>query len=228
MIIGTGLIGSSLMSQNTVGATIFASGVSNSQETGRESFFRERDLLQNHLRDRGDTHFIYISTCSVHDKAQVSSPYVAHKKEMEQLVLAENQSSIVRLPNLVGPRGNKSNLVNHFVEVIASNQTVFVQDSARRYLLGIDEMASLIGAYVSDGPRAGAIVEIVPPSSTSVIDLVGMIEEVTRVKATIEIIPGGSSYLIEHTDSAYYGGKCGVVFEDDYTLSTLRKWLSSR
>jgi nucleoside-diphosphate-sugar epimerase len=161
----------------------------------------------------------------VHDKTQVASPYVFHKQQMEQLVLAEKRSSIVRLPNLVGPTGNKNNLVNHIVEVIASNQPVFVQDSARRYLLGVDEMASLIGSYVSHGPIAGAIVEFVPPSSTSVMDLVGMIEKVTRVKAKIEIVSGGSAYAIDHTESAYYAKKCGVIFENDYTLSTLRKWL---
>jgi nucleoside-diphosphate-sugar epimerase len=57
----------------------------------------------------------------VHDKTQVASPYVLHKQQMEQLVLAEKRSSILRLPNLVGPTGNKNNLVNHIVDAIISN-----------------------------------------------------------------------------------------------------------
>jgi nucleoside-diphosphate-sugar epimerase len=225
MIIGAGLVGSSLMSLNAEDARIFASGVSNSQETRPESFIRERTLVESCLGERGDSDFIYISTCSVHDKTQVASPYVLHKQQMEQLVLAEKRSSILRLPNLVGPTGNKNNLVNHIVDAIISNEAVFVQESAKRYLLGVDEMASLIGTYVSDGPIAGSIVEFVPPSSTAVVDLVGVIENVTRVKAKIRIIPGGSAYVIDHSDTAYYAKKSGIVFGNDYTLSTLRKWL---
>jgi nucleoside-diphosphate-sugar epimerase len=225
MIIGAGLVGLSLKSQNTDGVTVFASGVSNSQETRPESFIRERTLLESHLGGRGDLDFIYISTCSVHDKTQGASPYVLHKQQMEQLVLAEKRTSIVRLPNLVGPTGDKNNLVNHIVDAIVSNEPVFVQESAKRYLLGVDEMASLIGTYVSEGPTAGSIVEFVPPSSTAVMELVGVIENVTRLRAKIKIVPGGSAYVIDHTDTAFYAKKSGVVFGNDYTLSTLRKWL---
>ena len=225
MIVGFGLIGSSLMSVDYPGVTVFASGVSNSQETNQESFSRERELLKRHLSQPRQSHLIYISTCSVHDSLQNASPYIEHKKEMEKLVLSEPRTSIVRLPNLVGPIGNKRNLVNYIVGAIVSGEKIFVQELARRHLLGVDEMKSLIGAYISQGPENGVIVEFAPPFSTSVAELVAQIEEILDLEANVQIVGGGSSYPIDFTATANYSKSSGVEFPESYTNSILRKWI---
>jgi nucleoside-diphosphate-sugar epimerase len=226
MIVGTGLIGSSLISVDAPGVTVFASGVSDSQESNQESFRRERELLQAHLGQRRQGHLIYISTCSVNDSLQVSSPYVAHKKEMEKLTLSEPKASIVRLPNVVGPTGNKRNLVNYFVDAITSGEKILVQELAKRYLLGVDEMQSLIGAYISQGPDNGHIIEFVPPFSTSVSEIVAQIEQILGLKGNVEMVGGGSSYLVDFKDTARYLDSAGVEFPENYTSSILKKWIS--
>lgn len=206
--------------------TVFASGVSNSQETSQENFQRERELLFGHLSQPRENHLIYISTCSVSDALQVSSPYILHKKEMEKLTLSESNTSIVRLPNVVGPSGNRKNLVNYFVDAIVSREKMFVQESAKRYLLGVDEMTSLIGAYISQGPENGAIVEFIPPFSTPVTELVRQIEQILGLEGNVEIVGGGSSYLVDFKDTERYSKSAGVEFPENYTNLLLKKWLS--
>ena len=204
---------------------MFSSGVSNSQETSQESFQRERELLQGHLRQPRANHLIYISTCSVNNPLQDSSPYTLHKKEMENLTLSEPNTSIVRLPNVVGPSGNKRNLVNYFVDAVVSGEKIFVQKLAKRYLLGVDEMTALIGAYISQGPENGAIVEFAPPFSTPVTELVRQIEQILGSEGNVEIVGGGSSYLVDFKDTSRYSKSAGVEFPEDYTNSILKKWV---
>lgn len=207
------------------GVTVFASGVSNSQETSQESFRRERELLQSHLSQPRKSDFIYISTCSVTNSLQDSSPYIEHKKEMEKLTLSEPNTSIIRLPNVVGPSGNKRNLVNYFVDAVVSGEKIFVQNLAKRYLLGVDEMTSLIGAYISQGTENGAIVEFAPPFSTPVVELVRQIEQILGSEGNVEIVDGGSSYLVDFKDTKRYSKPAGVEFPQNYTNSILKKWI---
>lgn len=225
MIVGTGLIGSGLLGVEMPKVTVFASGVSNSQETSQENFWRERELLHSHLGQPRENHLIYISTCSVSDPFQVSSPYILHKNEMEKLTRSEPNTSIVRLPNVVGPRGNKRNLVNYIVGAIVSGEKVFVQELAKRYLLGVDQMAALIGAYISHGPENGGIVEFAPPFSTPVIDLVRQIEEILGLEGDVELVAGGSSYLVDFKDTALYSKSARIEFPENYTNSILKKWI---
>ena len=225
MIVGTGLIGSGLISVDIPGVTVFASGVSNSQETSHDSFLRERDLLQGHLSQPRQNHLVYISTCSLSDPLQVSSPYIVHKKEMEKLTSLEPNTSIVRLPNVVGPSGNKRNLVNYFVDAIVSGEKIFVQEWAKRYLLGVDEMTSLIGAYISHRPENGGIVQFAPPFSTPVPELVRQIEEILDLEGNVEVVNGGSSYRVDFMDTARYSKLARVEFAENYTNSILEKWI---
>ena len=155
-----------------------------------------------------------------------SSPYIEHKKRMEELTLSEPNTSIVRLPNVVGPSGNKRNLVNYFVDAVVSGEKIFVQNLAKRYLLGVDEMTSLIGAYISQGPENGAIVQFAPPFSTPVIELVRQIEQILGSEGNVEIVDGGSSYLVDFKDTERYLKSAGVEFPENYTKSILKKWIS--
>jgi nucleoside-diphosphate-sugar epimerase len=228
MIVGTGLIGKSLSRIDTAGITVFASGVSNSHETGAKEFLREKSLLESHLNGQTNSKLVYISTCSVNDPSQSDSPYVIHKKLMEHLVLSHPDTHIVRLPNVVGPDGNSNNLVNHFVKSIRSGETLTVQESARRYILGVDELAKLMEAFVSLLPHADRVVDFAPPTSTSVLDLVHLIEDIIGTAANISIVPGGSSYPIDFSKTAKYSKLSGIDFPDRYAESVLKKWITNK
>jgi nucleoside-diphosphate-sugar epimerase len=147
---------------------------------------------------------------------------------MEKLTLSEPNTSIVRLPNVVGPSGNKRNLVNHLVDAVVSGEKIFVQKLAKRYLLGVDEMTALIGEYISKGPENGAIVEFTPPFSTSVSEIIAQIEEILGLEANVEVVAGGSSYLIDSMATDHYSKYSGVEFPENYTNSILKKWIKKR
>jgi nucleoside-diphosphate-sugar epimerase len=228
MIVGTGLIGKSLNRIDTAGITIFASGVSNSRETDAKEFLREKSLIESHLNGQSDYKFVYISTCSVNDPSQSDSPYVIHKKLMENLVLSHPGTHIVRLPNVVGPDGNLNNLVNHFVKSIRSGEALTLQESARRYILGVDELAKLMEAFVSLLPHSDRVVDFAPPTSTSVLDLVRHIEDILGIEADISMVPGGSSYPIDFSNTAKYSKLSEIEFLDGYVESVLKKWITNK
>lgn len=228
MIVGTGLIGKSLSQIDTAGITVFASGVSNSRETDAKEFLREKSLLESHLSRQSNYRFVYISTCSVNDPSQSDSPYVIHKKLMEHLVLSHPDTHIVRLPNVVGPDGNLNNLVNHFVRSVRSGEALTLQESARRYILGVDELAKLMEAFVSLLPHTDRVVDFAPPTSTSVLDLVRQIEDILGIEADISMVPGGSSYPIDFSNTERYSKLSGIEFSDRYVESVLKKWISDK
>jgi nucleoside-diphosphate-sugar epimerase len=228
MIVGAGLIGKSLSRIDTAGITVFASGVSNSRETDAKEFLREKSLLESHLNGQSNSKLVYISTCSVNDPSQSDSPYVLHKKLMEHLVLSHPDTHIVRLPNVVGPDGNSNNLVNHFVKSIRSGETLTVQESARRYILGVDELAKLMEAFISFLPDTNRVIDFVPPISTSVLDLVHLIEKILETKTDISIVPGGSSYPIDFSNTAKYSKLSEIEFLDGYVESVLKKWITNK
>jgi nucleoside-diphosphate-sugar epimerase len=228
MIVGAGLIGKSLSRIDTAGITVFASGVSNSRETDAKEFLREKSLLESHLNGQSNSKLVYISTCSVNDPSESDSPYVLHKKLMEHLVLSHPDTHIVRLPNVVGPDGNSNNLVNHFVKSIRSGETLTVQESARRYILGVDELAKLMEAFISLLPDTNRVIDFVPPISTSVLDVVHLIEKILETKTDISIVPGGSSYPIDFSNTAKYSKLSEIEFLDGYVESVLKKWITNK
>jgi nucleoside-diphosphate-sugar epimerase len=145
---------------------------------------------------------------------------------MEHLVLSYPDTHVVRLPNVVGPDGNSNNLVNHFVKSIRSGEVLTLQESARRYILGVDELSKLMEAFVSLLPQEDRVVDFAPPTSTSVLDLVHLIEEIIGTVANISIVPGGSSYPIDFSKTAKYSKLSEIEFSDRYVGSVLKKWIT--
>lgn len=104
-IIGHGDVASALIDREDI--TFFASGVSNSRCSDPAKFKREEDLLKTMPRH---IHLVYFSSLSIYYHW---SPYVAHKKRMEQLVKDLFQSyTIVRIGNISWGT-NPNTLINY-------------------------------------------------------------------------------------------------------------------
>ena len=54
------------------------------------------------------------------------SPYVLHKKRMEELVLGYPKGYVIRMPQLVGPNAPPSTLVTYLVSKIRQGETIEV------------------------------------------------------------------------------------------------------
>ena len=101
MVIGNGLISKSFKEyfdeDNSI--LIFASGVSNSQETDSNNFLREKKLLTETIEKNLDKQIIYFSTILIDFK---SNPYYTHKKEMEILIKNLSNNYLIKdVVNLV-------------------------------------------------------------------------------------------------------------------------------
>ena len=88
MIVGNGLIARVFKGTkfDSLGITIFASGVSDSLSKNTNAFLREETLLKKYLALNQP--LVYFSTLSIFDPTRNQSHYVRHKIEMEKLVSA--------------------------------------------------------------------------------------------------------------------------------------------
>lgn len=105
MIIGNGDIAGAITDREDV--TFFASGVSDSRCSDGNKFRREKNLLITMPRH---THLVYFSTLSIYYH---HSPYIVHKKNMEEMVkMLFNSWTIIRIGNIDWGK-NPNTLINY-------------------------------------------------------------------------------------------------------------------
>ena len=138
MIIGSGLVAMAMIkSVHADNAVIFASGVSNSQETNEDEYRREEVLLSDHLKYKAK--FIYISTIPLGD-----SRYMRHKKEMEQIIMNRTDNYIiVRTQHIIGKGGNSVNLLNFIKDKISKGEQITLKDGVYRSLKDVDDLVKV-------------------------------------------------------------------------------------
>lgn len=130
MIVGNGDISSALIEGglDRDDVTFFASGVSNSKCSSPQQFNREFDLLREMPRQ---THLVYFSTLSIY---YGFSPYIAHKKKMEQWVrISFDSYTIVRIGN-INFGVNPNTLINYITDCIRRKKQFDIQ-RVYRYIL---------------------------------------------------------------------------------------------
>jgi|TARA_R110000851_G_scaffold205191_2_gene357183 UDP-2-acetamido-2,6-beta-L-arabino-hexul-4-ose reductase len=174
MIVGDGLIAKSFLKKydkdNNI--IIFASGVSNSEETNTDNFKREKDLLTSFLKTYPKIKFIYISTILIGYK---DNPYYNHKEEMEKLISKHSKDYIIfRVPQLIGNSGNSNNLVNYLVGRIKTGKSFEVYGGIKRAILDVEDLVNLVG-YCKDIITC-EIVNVGGVEPISVIDLSKIIQ----------------------------------------------------
>ena len=148
MVIGNGLLAKAFSSNHPMldDWIIFASGVSDSTETNPliyiESFKREKELLSKTLKENDGLKFIYFSSVLV---GVADSPYYKHKLDMENLIKSERCDYIIfRVPQIVGPNGNKNNLFNYFQDNIINNRINVIYAGIERALVDSDDLVQFV------------------------------------------------------------------------------------
>ena len=184
MIIGNGLIAKAFKKkyENDDTTIIFASGVSNSEETNTSNFVREKNLLLSVIK-QSSIKLVYFSTILIGYK---NSPYYTHKKEMEDLIKSTSKNYIIiRVPQLIGVSGNKNNLINYLVNNIKNGFSVVVYDDIKRALLDVDDLVNFID-YCKDLSTCKSI-SIGGIEPISVFDLSKKIGYILNVEPIIKI-----------------------------------------
>lgn len=201
MIIGSGLIASSLKTIDTEGHLFFASGVSNSLETRSSEFEREFSLLKNSLEEYPDTRLVYFSTLSIHDQSKQDSHYVLHKLKIEEYI--RNHTSchlILRIGNIVGNGGNPNTLFNFLKTQISHGKTFTLHQRARRLLLDIDDVSKFL--QTNGNHLNNQIINFAYPYYFDLKEIVQALETRMQKKARYRETDEGDFYQVDFDETA--------------------------
>lgn len=227
MIIGSGLIAqafSAAYSQRG-DVCIYAAGVSNSSCTDTQEFSRERNRLSEALQQTKDVDpFVYFGTCSVADPDTKNTPYVLHKLAMEQLASSHPQHLIVRLPQVAGVTPNPHTLLNFLYAKIARSEAFSLWRDARRNIIDVDDVASLVGQLIADKTARNITLNIANPASYSMTDIVHVMEHIVGKRAIYNVVERGSEYPIDVTRMLTVLNKTSVKFGEDYLEKVVIKY----
>ena len=182
MIVGNGLIARVFKGTkfDSLGITIFASGVSDSLSKNTNAFLREETLLKKYLALNQP--LVYFSTLSIFDPTRNQSHYVRHKIEMEKLVTKSPSNLVIRLPEVVGQHGNANTLVFFLRAKIESGEIFDVWTNVWRNLVGISEVYSLIETRILDIKENRRTLNVLADSSFEVSEIVQTLEEILGKK----------------------------------------------
>ncbi|WP_284463091.1 hypothetical protein [Chryseobacterium sp.] len=196
MIIGTGLVANSLKTADSKEILFFASGVSNSLETRASEFEREFSLLKTTCAENKEKKLVYFSTLSILDQSKQNSPYVIHKKEIEQYI--ENNVDhylILRIGNIVGQGGNPNTLFNFLKTQITNDNQFTLHLKARRLLLDIEDISKFIDSY---GLEAGnKVINISYPYYYDLKEIISSIEKKANKKGLYSEANEGDFYKVD-------------------------------
>lgn len=219
-IVGRGMVASSFVKAHikpTIPATIFASGVSDSACCDEAKFLREKNLLELQLRSRHESgYFVYFGTCSIYDQSINSSPYVIHKRRMEDIVLSSAIGRVIRLPQVVGPNAPATTLVPYLVSCIKTETPFCVWTKAFRNIIHVDHIVAIVLQLLSCELADHKVMNVACPYGISVPDLVSIIEGLLMTKGRYSLVDRYSSYNIDVHSMLDAASRAGVLFGSDY------------
>jgi nucleoside-diphosphate-sugar epimerase len=230
MVIGNGMIAERFMNyKNDKDIIIFASGVSNSKDTIEQNFLREFKLLDQTIKDYPGNTLVYFSTCSIQDNDLASSPYVIHKKNIEEFI-KQNVAGyyLFRVSNLAGVSNNPYTLLNYFIFNILRGHPLTVWKNPNRNIIGIDDMYSIAEYVLHEKKNMNTTINIANPENYPVPYIIKSIEEHLNKKAICNEIDKGDNYKIDVSLIEPVISKLNIQFNDNYFASLLKKYYHSK
>ena len=227
MLIGYGVIADRFAAYNLQSnCVIYAGTIHNSRVSDAAEIAREEESIRSAIEATSlTTLFVYFSSCSIDDDEQIQSPYVAHKKRMEQLI--ENSTSkylIFRLPQLVALSDDKNSLVNFLVTGVTLGKNFEVWRDVNRNFIDIDDVYSIVHHLITWKIYTNRIINIASPFSTLVSDFVGLLEGYFGRRASYELVSRGVNYPIDTGDIESVIAQLGIDFGPGYLLKAVDKY----
>ena len=224
MIIGNGLISRGFASRyaDDDNIVIFASGVSNSAETGTEAFLREKFLLLEALAM--GRKLLYFSSCGLTSKNELLRPYMRHKAEMENAVLASKQGLVLRLPQVVGNTTNPYTLTNFLRDRIILHEPIDVWANAERNLIDIDDVVAIGTEFLRSWPSNDRVIAIATQKSTPMPEIVAAMEEALGIRAITRIFDTGEPMPVDSTIAMEAAQRLRLDLENNYVRRIIKKY----
>ena len=226
MIVGQGLLARAFAPRymDDPRVTIFASGVSNSREADPDAFERERALLAPLLDGR--TRVVYFGSCaSAMADASAATPYMRHKRAMEELVAGSPDGLVLRLPQVVGSTPNPNTLTNFLRDHILNGSPFTVWANAERNLIDVDDVVA-IGTHLIDtaGSRSNRAFSVASADPLPMPAIISIFEHVLGRKAICSTEPLGGPLRIDAAAAFAAAGKLGIDLGRGYAEAVIRKY----
>ena len=226
MVIGRGLIANAFFNEyrNDKKVVVFASGVSNSNETRQSEFDREKRLLQLKIKDNPEAIVVYFSTYSWGDPDAVKRPYISHKETMENIVKCHPRFLILRVSNVVGNNGNPNTIINFFVQKIISEELITVWNSTKRNLIDVNDLY-VITKNLIQNKVDNKLLLVTNPKNFYVSEIVTKIAVFKSKTPKIEIVEKGEDFEMRPSDEVLKSiENLNLNFDDDYLINLLKKY----
>jgi len=223
MIIGNGLIAKTFDKYKySKKILIFASGVSNSQETSISSFLREEDMLKRVVQESQAYRVVYFSSCDVKDESN-NKPYYTHKRKMEELIINNsNNYAIFRLPQVIGRGGNNTNLINFLKNKIKNNEKFDLHLNHYKSIIHIKEVFRMCSFILDNDMCKAKVINIINFNYIKMSNLVGLIEAEVRKKSTVNELYDVKTLEYDETDSMQIAEKLKIKFDNFYITNSIR------
>jgi len=228
MIIGNGMIAKAFVSyKNNDIVCIFASGVSNSREVNELEFKRELDLLKKIIKENKNKTLVYFSTCSIYDKSLFNTPYVKHKKKMEEYIIFSGvEYHIFRITQVVGFTKNNT-LISGLSKMIKEGTLINIFGKSTRNLIDIDDVYKIIDYYICNRIYCNEIINIASPYCISPLEIVSILEGIYQKKSLYNIIDIGDSYTVDISNISNYLEVIGITFQKTYSRDVICKYFKA-
>jgi nucleoside-diphosphate-sugar epimerase len=227
MVIGNGMLANAFTKYlNKDNIVIFASGVSNSKEQRNEEFEREFYLLKKTINNNKKSKFIYFSTCSVFDKQLSKTPYVVHKKEIENYIKNNSENYIIfRLPTVVGNSKNEKTLFNNFKNKVLNNEVIEIQKNSFRFLIDIEDLSKTLPFFIENEIIKNKIINVSFNNKIFVKDIIELYELILRKKSNIVLVDCENDFNFSNDFFINELKKINYKLPENYNYNLLKKYL---
>lgn len=155
-----------------------------------------------------------------------ASPYVLHKMQMENIVLSHPSGYVIRFPQLVGWNAPSNTLVPYLISKIRQGETLEIWAEAYRNLIDAEDAAMIVSNLFAITPPKEHIINVANTDYISIAELVSVIETILQIKAQTVMIPKGSKYLIDTSQSQGAAQQAGITFGPGYISKIIKKYYS--
>ncbi|HRO85738.1 MAG TPA: NAD-dependent epimerase/dehydratase family protein [Niabella sp.] len=229
MVIGKGLVAKVFETYKTDNRfLIFASGVSDSTNTDKNAFDREKRLLIKSMKEHEEKIFIYFSTCSIYDTVLSKTPYVLHKLEMERVISAlHKRYHIFRVSNLAGRSPNPHTVLNFFVQHILSGTPFFLWNNASRNIIDADDAFLICNYILQESNSYKRVTNIANTANYDVKVIVREIELFFQKKGNYTFVENFSHPEIDVSAIQSIISMLNIKFDNDYLKKVINKYYAA-
>jgi len=224
MVIGNGLIASTFINdyQKDKRFVIFASGVSNSNETNSNEFKKEENLLKKTLEENKNKHIVYFT--SFIDPHKIK--YIDHKINMENIIKTSNVFyTILKLPQVIGNGGNINNLLNYMVHNIKNNNVISIYSNVCRSLIDVEDVKKIIDILIKKWLDKNTYVIFPYIEKMLVKDIVYLISKELNIDPIINMIDSEIYDLPEKTPVVNSIMNHLNIISEGYTKKIIHKYV---